>query len=314
MKIASFFAGVGGVDLAFEQVGCKTVYANELNPSSCQTFECNFNLKVDNRSINDVQPSDIPDCDVFLAGFPCQAFSVAGLRQGFNDEKGRGVLFFELLRLIKAKMPAVVFLENVKNLKTHDNSNTFKVISQSLLDLGYSLSYQVLNAAKYGNTPQTRERIYIVCFLDKDKAQHFQFPEEAPLTTSLSDYIDFESKLDQRYYYTAEKCPFYNELKHITRSDTLYQWRRKYVRENKSNLCPTLTANMGTGGHNVPLVLTKHGIRKLTPKECFNLQGFPKDFQLPDKLSHAKLYEQAGNSVVVPVVKRIAENIVRAFS
>lgn len=314
MKLASFFAGVGGVDLAFEQAGFKAGYANEINPTSCRTFEANFPLKVDNRDIKDVQPQEVPNCDVFLAGFPCQAFSVAGYRQGFEDEKGRGTLFFELLRIISKKMPPVVFLENVKNLKNHDNGNTFKVIYEALSSLGYYISYEVLNAAKFGNVPQSRERIYIVGFLDEEKWRKFKFPEELELTNTIHNYIDFENKLDDRYYYTAEKCKFYGELeRNMTSSDTLYQWRRQYVRENKNNLCPTLTANMGTGGHNVPLVRTMKGIRKLTPRECFNFQGFPTDFKIPDELSHGKLYEQAGNSVVVPVVRRIAENIKKVF-
>lgn len=314
MKLASFFAGVGGIDLAFEQAGFKTIYANEINPTSCKTFEANFPLKVDNRDIKEVHPQDVPDCDVFLAGFPCQAFSVAGYRQGFGDEKGRGTLFFELLRIIKDKMPQVIFLENVKNLKGHDNGNTFKVIYDSLSTLGYHISYEVLNAAKFGNVPQSRERIYIVGFLDKEKWQNFKFPEELELTNTIHHYIDFENKLDERYYYTPEKCKFYDELeKNMLSSNTLYQWRRQYVRENKNNLCPTLTANMGTGGHNVPLVKTLTGIRKLTPRECFNFQGFPQNFKIPENISHGKLYEQAGNSVVVPVVKRIAENILATY-
>ena len=121
-------------------------------------------------------------------------------------------------------------------------------------------------------------------------------------------------KVDERYYYRKEKNIFYDELeKEITKKNTLYQWRRKYVRENKSNLCPTLTANMGTGGHNVPLVLTKYGIRKLTPKECFLFQGYPSNFELPENLAQSHLYKQAGNSVVVPVIKRLAENIKKAI-
>lgn len=196
MKLASFFAGVGGVDLAFEQAGFKARYANEINPTSCRTFEANFPLKVDNRDIKDVQPQEVPDCDVFLAGFPCQAFSVAGYRQGFEDEKGRGTLFFELLRIIKEKMPPVVFLENVKNLKTHDKGNTFKVIYEALSSLGYHISHEVLNASKFGNVPQSRERIYIVGFLDEEKWKKFKFPEELELTNTIHNYIDFENKLD----------------------------------------------------------------------------------------------------------------------
>jgi DNA (cytosine-5)-methyltransferase 1 len=154
-----------------------------------------------------------------------------------------------------------------------------------------------------------------VGFLNKDAYKEFDFPKPIELKTKLSDLIDYENKVDDKYYYTRDKFHHYDVLeKNMTRMDTVYQWRRVYVRENQSNVCPTLTANMGTGGHNVPLVLTKHGIRKLTPRECFNLQGFPKDFHLPENLANAHLYKQAGNSVSVSVIERIANNIKTALN
>ena len=195
--IASFFAGVGGIDLGFEQTGAfKTVYANEFDPSPVQTFEQNFPIKVDCRDIHEVKASEIPDFDVMLAGFPCQAFSVAGYRQGFNDEKGRGTLFFELVRIMKIKKPKIVFLENVKNLVSHDNGNTFNTIINELKKQHYFVKYAVLNAMEYGNIPQNRERIYIVAFKDKIAYQHFEFPFPVKLTTKLSDIIDFKKKYD----------------------------------------------------------------------------------------------------------------------
>ena len=314
LTCASFFAGVGGIDQGFENTGFfETIYANEIDKNACKTFEMNFSLKVDCRDINIVQANEIPKFDVMLAGFPCQAFSIAGYRQGFNDEKGRGTLFFELVRMIREKRPKVIFLENVKNLVSHDNGNTFRVILEYLTQCGYFVKYQVLNAKDYGNIPQNRERIYIVAFKNKKAYQKFEFPSPIELTTKLSNVIDFSKKVDDRFYYTKENCFFYHELEEtISSSNTVYQWRRVYVRENKSDVCPTLTANMGTGGHNVPLILTKHGIRKLTPHECFNLQGFPKTYKLP-ALASTHLYKQAGNSVVVSVIQRIAENIYKAL-
>ena len=160
--------------------------------------------------------------------------------------------------------------------------------------------------------PQNRERIYIVGFLKKKAHSKFEFPKESNATLNLADFIDFDSKVDDSFYYN-DKYMTKELVKSITSQDTVYQWRRHYVRENKSGLCPTLTANMGTGGHNVPLVLTKHGIRKLTPRECFNLMGFPKSFKLPTGLANSQLYKQAGNAVVVPVVKRIAVQIMKAI-
>lgn len=312
---ASFFAGVGGIELGFERAGFKTIYANEFDPMPKATYEQNFSTRVDCRDINIVDSKEVPNFNILLAGFPCQAFSVAGYRQGFDDEKGRGVLFFQLARIIKDKHPEVVFLENVKNLVAHDSGKTFRIIIEALETEGYYVKYQVLNTMEYGNIPHNRERIYIVGFLNKDAYKEFDFPKPIELKTKLSDLIDYENKLDDKYYYTRDKFPHYDVLeKNMTRMDTVYQWRRVYVRENQSNVCPTLTANMGTGGHNVPLVLTKHGIRKLTPRECFNLQGFPKDFHLPENLANAHLYKQAGNSVSVSVIERIANNIKTALN
>lgn len=315
LKVASFFAGVGGIDLGFEKAGFKTIYANEFDSYAAETFELNFNINIDQRDINTVPADEIPDFDIMLAGFPCQAFSIAGYRQGFNDEQGRGNLFFELVRILESKRPRVAFFENVKNLVSHDNGNTFRVICSELDKLGYKYLFQVLNAAEYGNVPQNRERIYIVAFRNKEDYANFDLPKSIPLNKTIHDVIDFDNKVDDKFYYTAEKNIFFDQLKNeMTKHDTTYQWRRVYVRENKSKLVPTLTANMGTGGHNVPLILTNSNkIRKLTPRECFNVQGFPTDYKLPNQ-SNGRLYKQAGNSVAVPVVERIAKNIAKAIS
>ncbi|MBF7691489.1 DNA cytosine methyltransferase [Acinetobacter pollinis] len=316
MKCASFFAGVGGIDLGFDQAGFKTIYANEIDKFAVATLRANFNFSIDHRDINEVKTSEIPDFDIMLAGFPCQAFSVAGYRQGFDDEKGRGNLYFELERIFSKKKPSIILLENVKNLVGHDHGNTFKVILESLKNHGYHIKYKVLNASEYGNIPQNRERIYIVCFKNIETYNKFNFPTPIPLSTSINDLLEDEKVIDQKYFYT-EKTPFFNQLvEDIKDSKTLYQWRRQYVRANKSNICPTLTANMGTGGHNVPLLNVQgktDTIRKLTPRECFNFQGFPKNFTLPTSISNANLYKQAGNSVVVPVIERIALAIKKAI-
>lgn len=313
MKVAGFFSGVGGIELGFKQAGFEIIYANEQNEKAAKTYQYNFDLSVDIRDIRDVKASEIPDFDILVGGFPCQAFSVAGKRQGFDDEKGRGNLFFELERIFKEKKPSVIFLENVKNLVGHDNGNTFRIILEHLKNAGYYIKYQVLNAMQYGNLPQNRERIYIVAFKDILKFEKFNFPEPIMLTKKISDIIDFSEKTEEKYYYTPEKFKQYDLLKEtMTDPKTLYQWRRKYVRANKSNVCPTLTANMGTGGHNVPLAITKYGFRKLTPKECFLFQGFPKNYKLPN-IANGHLYKQAGNSVSVSVIKRIADNIISLY-
>ena len=310
LTCASFFAGVGGIDRGFENAGIfKTVYANEFDPYPVRTYEKNFELKVDCRDIHEVHVDEIPDFDVMLAGFPCQAFSIAGRRQGFGDEKGRGTLFFELVRIFKAKQPQIIFLENVKNLVGHDGGNTFRVILEELEKEGYHVKFAVLNAMQYGNIPQNRERIYIVAFKNEEHYRNFAFPLPVQLTTKLSDIIDFDSQVDEKYYYTPGKYKgnLYEKLVDaMDDENAVYQWRRQYVRKNMSGVVPTLTANQGEGGHNVCLIKTKHGIRKMTPHECFNTQGFPKDFVLPEDMSDAKLYKQAGNSVCVSVIECIA--------
>lgn len=316
--IASFFTGVGGLDKGFENTsGFTTIYANEIDPFPAQVFEENFQLPVDTRSIADIEPEEIPNFDICLGGFPCQAFSIAGYRQGFKDEKGRGNLFFELARIIEAKTPQVVVLENVKNLVTHDNGKTFTIILDTLKTLGYHTKYQVLNTATHGNVPQNRERIYIVGFRNHATYENFTFPDRIPLTTTLHDIIDFNSRIDEKYYYTPGKFKgdIYEKLAEaIDDENAVYQWRRGYVRKNKSGVIPTLTANQGTGGHNVCIVKTKHGIRKMTPRECFNTQGFDPSFILPDGMADSRLYKQAGNSVSVPVVERIAEKVADALA
>lgn len=196
---------------------------------------------------------------------------------------------------------------------THGEGNTFKVIREALTLNGYYIKWKVMNSKDYGNIPQNRERIYIVGFLDKNAFDNFEFPEEVELTNGLDTVIDFKSKVEDRYYYKEGVQNFYDKLEEAIKSqNSVYQWRRQYVRENKSGVVPTLTANMGTGGHNVPLILSSHGIRKLTPRETFNVQGFPEDFKLPE-ISNGQLYKQAGNSVVVPVIKRIADKIASAL-
>jgi len=318
LKCASFFAGVGGIDIGFEQNRLfNIVYANEADPGPAATYEANSPLKVDVRDIREVKPEEIPNFDVMLAGFPCQPFSVAGYRKGFDDGKGRGTLFFELVRIMEAKRPQIVFLENVKNLASHNGGRTFSVIREALEGFGYHVIFKVLNAMTHGNIPQNRERIYIVCFLDMEAWRRFCFPGPVKLETRLSDVIDFSTMVDEKYCYTAGKYKgdIYEKLAEAMDDDSaVYQWRRKYVRKNKSGVIPTLTANQGGGGHNVCLIKTKYGIRKMTPRECFNAQGFPKSFMLPAGICDSKLYKQAGNSVCVPVIARIADSIAEVMT
>ena len=310
-KVISLFSGVGGIDLAFEKNGYQIVFANDFDERATITYNANFETKAILGDITTIDPKTIPDADVLIAGFPCQPFSIAGYRKGFEDT--RGTLFFNVANILKIKKPSVVLLENVKNLVGHDNGNTFQVILGTLKELGYKVKHSVLNADEYGNMPQNRERIYIVGFLNEDEYRSFEFPDPLPLTKTIYDVIGFDDKVDAKYYYTKAKYPkIYNAFTKISpQKGVVYQWRRQYVRANKSNVVPCLTANMGTGGHNVPLVYTDNGLRKLTPRECFNIQGFPSDYILPD-IADGSLYKQAGNSVCVGVLERIAQNIYKA--
>jgi DNA (cytosine-5)-methyltransferase 1 len=311
MRAIDLFAGVGGVRLGFEKAGFNTVFANDFEPACKETYDLNSKeASLTIKDINKLNISDIPKFDLLLGGFPCQAFSIAGYRKGFNDDKGRGNLFFRVAEIIAERKPKAIFLENVKNLKTHDSGKTFNVIKKTLEDLGYYVKSEVLNSMTHGNVPQNRERIFIVGFLDKKSFDKFKFPEEVDLTINFRELL--EKSVDGKYYYNGKSL--YSKLKDdITSKNKVYQWRRRYVRENKSGVVPTLTANMGTGGHNVPIILDDKGIRKLTPRECFLMQGFPKNFKLPE-MADSKLYKQAGNSVTIPVVERVAKNIFSAMT
>lgn len=313
MKVAGLFSGIGGIELGFKQAGFDIIWANEIDNNASKTYKLNIENHIVVDDIHNIVAENIPNIDIIVGGFPCQAFSVAGYRKGFEDE--RGEIFFQLARIIKEKLPRVIFIENVKNLLGHDKGNTFNVIKETLESYGYHLKSMILNASEYGNIPQNRERIYIIGFLNKEDFINFKNINPIPLNKKINDIIDFNKKVDEKFYYTKDTCKFYDELqKNVINPNTLYQWRRVYVRENKSNLCPTLTANMGTGGHNVPIVLTKYGIRKLTPKECFLFQGYPIDFKLPNDIAQSHLYKQAGNSVVVPVIYRLACEIKNTIS
>jgi DNA (cytosine-5)-methyltransferase 1 len=310
LKTIDLFAGIGGVRIGFEAAGFETVYANDFDKYAAETYRLNFGemhqedlFKVIKGGMKEV-PKHF---NVLLGGFPCQPFSVAGNKKGFADEK-RGNLLFAVIEILKKRKPEAVFLENVKYLKHHDDEKTFRRIQDELKTAGYYIKAEVLNSMTHGNVPQARERIYIVGFRSPRKLMKFHFPDKIPLTKSVSGLL--EKSVDEKYYYTKENEFIYPKLKDaVKRRDRVYQYRRVYVRENKNGVSPTLTASMGAGGHNVPIIRDDKGIRKLTPRECARLQGFPGSFQFPKNLPDIHRYKQIGNSVTVPVVARIAENI-----
>ena len=313
-KFIDLFAGIGGFRIAMQNVGGKCVYTSEWDKDSQKTYRANFGEipfgDITKQRIKNYIPKEF---DILCAGFPCQAFSIAGYQKGFSDT--RGTLFFDIEQIIRKHQPKVVFLENVKNLVTHDHGNTFKIILEILeKKLGYKVFHKVLNSMSHANVPQNRERIFIIAFDPKQVINYnkFMFPSEIRLTQTIQDILEKDKQEDKYYYFDSH--PYYRELaKTITKKDTVYQWRRVYVRENKSNVCPTLTANMGAGGHNVPLIKDDFGIRKLIPKECFALQGYPMDKFILPHVSNSKLYMQAGNSVTTSLVERICKEILRVL-
>ena len=356
LTIGGLCSGVGGIELGFKQAGFDIAWANDMDKNAMVTYESIIGenhyiggqaIKLENIISNRKLSPQLTKVDVLAAGFPCQAFSVAGYRKGFNDERGN--VFFkicDIIRFLKSnrRAPKVIFLENVKNFKGHDRGNTYSVVKETLNSLNYSVYTKIVNTSGYTSIPQNRERTFIVCFYKEASWSKYQLDEhdeslfnkkdlqkvkkQCPKTfryhrsfTNLKkqkkndiwDYLTPASKVDDKYFYTKEKYPkaFYAIDKEVEKKNTMYQYRRVYIRENKSNECPTLTANMGTGGHNVPLVLVNKKnkrYRKLTPEECFRLQGYT-DFQLPPTVADGQLYKQAGNSVTVALIKRLALSI-----
>ncbi len=324
--VGSLFAGIGGIEKGFEKAGAKVLWASEIDKAACITYRANFDHTLFEGDVNSLIADaeagkvELPKIDILTAGFPCQAFSIAGYRKGFEDERGN--LFFSIMKMVELLRPKALFLENVKNLQTHDHGRTYKIIRDALDDAEYTFTDFVLNTMEYGNIPQNRERIYMMCFdknldsLDKDTHEDLKnllLPEKIELNTKVRDLLE-NRVIEDAYYYKENHQYFYKLNEAMTNPDTVYQWRRVYVRENQSNVCPTLTANMGTGGHNVPLIRDEKGIRKFTPRECFRMQGFDDSYKLPQTLAKSHLYKQAGNSVSVPVISAIAEKMIELMT
>lgn len=373
IEVGSFFAGIGGICLGFEKANHPFLkynlnWANEIDSYACETYRNNFKHDLLEGDINYVLFPEESDnfiyynnlkkimfkdpIDILNGGFPCQAFSIAGEQRGFKDERGN--LFLSFINFIKIhkkifnKIPRILFLENVKNLKSHDKGRTYRVIKSELEKVGYIVKEEILNTMEYSDLPQNRERIYIIGFSSEKDAQKFDMfdrLEDYKINKKSYDRINDIKKIinysenNEKYFYTKYKYPHYfineneydklkekkkyriNLEEEINEFFQFYQLRRgQYVRKNQSGVCPTLTANMGTGGHNVPLILTEFGIRKLTPYETFKLQGFPIGFgyELPKQYKgrrypDGQLYKQAGNAVSVPIIQLLAEELFNIF-
>ena len=315
------FAGIGGFRLAMQANGGECVFSSEWDDAAKQTYYENYG-EVPFGDITKIETKDriSEKFDVLCAGFPCQAFSIAGYRKGFDDV--RGTLFFDVADILEKHRPKAFYLENVKNLKTHDEGRTFAKIMDVLRNrLGYVVDSNVMNPCEYANVPQNRERIFILgfdpnqisipqeCFIAGEFK--FDFPKKEKLTRTIHDVID-DSVSDEKLFYKKGHL-YYDRMKDvITNPNTVYQWRRVYIRENKNEVCPTLTANMGEGGHNVPIIRTSKGIRKFTPEECLGFQGFPvkSGFHYPNTIAQSKKYKQAGNSVTEPLIEKVAKKLI----
>lgn len=323
LRFVDLFAGIGGIRLGFEQVfpDGETVFVSEQDFKAQETYRANFSTpEVFAGDIMKVDVGDVPDFDVCLAGFPCQAFSIAGKRQGFNDSyrgRSRGTLFAEVIRFCEAKQPKVIFCENVKGLVTHDRGNTLRVIVGAFEEIGYKVHFEVLNSCDFG-VPQNRERVFIVCFRQDVDDSGFVFPSGVENGCVIRDVLD-DAPVDAKYYLSDVYL------------ETLREHRRKqeskgngfgYVVRDLDGVAGALVCG-GMGRERnlivdsrphslVPTtrikgVVNREDVRKLTPREWARLQGFPEGFVLP--VSDTQLYRQLGNSVTVPVVAAVAGSV-----
>ena len=324
LKSIDLFAGIGGIRLGFENAfgeGIETVFVSEWDKYAQKTYSENFK---DDFSIagdiTQIDAKDIPDFDICLAGFPCQAFSLAGARKGFDDDyKGmcRGTLFLDVARICEEHKPKVIFCENVKGLVIHDKGRTFKIITKTFEDLGYKVFYKVLNSKDYG-VPQNRERIYIVAFRNDIHSDNFTFPEPTDTNKVLSDIIE-EQEVSVKYYLSTVYL------------DTLRKHKARHAAKGNGfgyeiRDLPGIAGAIVCGGMGrernliidnrltnfVPVTkikgeVNREGIRKMTPREWARLQGFPDNYKLA--LADVHLYKQFGNSVTVPVITAIAKQI-----
>ena len=309
LKHVDLFAGTGAFTLACQNNGCNTIFANDLCKNAKATYDLNFGTKhqLNLGDLNEVDVSTIPAHDILTGGFPCQPFSVAGKRKGFEDQRSN--VFFKIMEIVDKHRPRFILLENVKNLKTHDKGNTFKRITHEITSRGYAMTHAVLNTSKYTGIPQNRERIFMLATRIKVNQKDLDNVLDLKPIEKNTLQSFFETSVPKKYYYGPRFKSWEMINKGVVKKNTAYQFRRVYVRENKNGNCPTLTANMGTGGHNVPLIRDDFGVRKLTPRECFNLQGFPADYKLP-KLANSHLYKLAGNAVTYKLVNQIIQRLV----
>jgi DNA (cytosine-5)-methyltransferase 1 len=301
LKFIDLFAGIGGIRLGFESQGATCIFSSEWDKFAQITYQTNFHHKPSG-DITQISESNIPEFDILCGGFPCQPFSNAGHKQGFEDT--RGTLFFDIARIINYHKPQVVFLENVKGLKSHNKGKTFQTIKNILSDMGYFVHAQVLNAKDFG-VPQNRERIYIVAFLEN---VDFEFPQPLKNKLVLGDIL--EKNVDAKYTISDKLWAGHQRRKaeHINKGNG---FGYSLFNEN-SSYTSTISARYYKDGSEILIEQAGKNPRKITPREAARLQGFPEDYQIP--VSDVQAYKQFGNSVCVPVIKALVKNIFEALN
>lgn len=299
MRVVSLFSGIGGLDKGFEDTGFEVIWANDFDKYAVQTYAANFDNEIVYGDINKISLEDIPDCEVIIGGFPCQAFSMMGEQRGFED--ARGTLFFRIAEIIKDKIdkgvkPKAIILENVRALRTHDSGRTFKTIEKILKeDLGYKVFVDVLNSADYG-VPQTRNRTYIVCFSNTDA--EFEYPEKEALNITLQDVLEHD--VNEKYFLSDKILPTI-----LSNGTGGYKAKSEIDLPIARPLCATMAKMHRACQDNY---VTQNGkVRRLTPRECARLQGFDDSFIIP--VSDSQAYKQFGNAVTVNVSRAVANSV-----
>ena len=314
LTAACLFAGMGGFSCALKKAGIKTLWANEADAHACKTYRRNHPkvnlIEGDIKSLSAAEGA-LPSVDILTAGFPCQSFSQAGRKTGFADK--RGECFYEIPRLLKEfgdDRPGIVLLENVPNLMRGDNGRWFDEVIRHIQDAGYWFKKhycRILNTAELTGIPQHRPRLFMAGFSTaRFRASRYQFPDEEVKPRDIREFIERKRKAPSDHYLPDDNryCKEIRRVMSEGDDSGVFQLRRYYARENKNRLCPTLTANMGGGGHNIPFVRDRWGVRRLTVQECLQLQGF-NGYAFPDDVPEKERYRQIGNAVTVPLAHMI---------
>ncbi len=320
MKFIDLFAGIGGFRIALENSDFKCIYSSEWDKYAQLTYEHNFG-ELPEGDITKVDISRIPNHDILCGGFPCQAFSISGKQGGFKDV--RGTLFFDIARIVKKKKPKVILLENVRNLGRHDEGRTLHIIQNVLYELGYNIFHKVLNSSHYG-VPQNRQRIFIIGLKKSHKSKVFEFPDPTYEEVFLNDIL--ETNVPKHFFVEREDIEF-KDNSIFSESDLLS--KKKYLRpirvgtiskggQGERIYSPkghsiTLSAYGGGIAGKTGAYLINNKVRQLTPRECLRVQGFPENYSFPPEITNSQIYKMCGNSVSVPVIKKIFKKIQEAI-